>query len=65
MTAKKKEVWKTDEREEKGWTNKWGLEKGQEECTQRTHQCFQSQNARPAMSTSVTITAKAIQPTEL
>ena len=68
MTAKKEESWEEEnwwEREEKGWTDKWTLEKGQEGCTQRTHQCFQSQNARPAMSTRVALTAKAIQPTEL
>ena len=49
----------------KGWTDKWALEKGQEGCTWGTHQCFLSQNARPAMRTRVTVTAKVIQPTEL
>lgn len=60
---------RTEERERKkkkkdGQTSR-ELGGKQERWTQRTHQCFLCQNARPVRSTRGTITANKIQPTEL
>lgn len=70
MRDKKEGHWEQEnlgEKEKKkkdGQTSgEWG--KKQERWTQRTHQHFLCQNARPVRSTRGTITANKIQPTEL